>query len=129
MLTHIKDYKIARAKSFGTLSLSSSKIEENKIFNTTRSKSAKFETQVDEMLDSQEFANVVEKILENLKETFTKIEKKYYELCLFSDYSEEYFRTNFTGGLSKNGLAPIKNSCILKIALAFNIEVYKWLVK
>lgn len=131
VLEYIKDYKVARVKCLSLVafeSLSSSQLEENKLFSKTRSNCAKFETKIDDLLDSQEFVNIAEKILEKIKETFTKIERNYYELCLFSDYSEEYFKDYHSGGLSKFGVIPIKNSCILKIALAFGLEVLKWLV-
>ena len=128
---YIKEYKIARVKSFNTImmeSLSSSNYETDKVFVMNSSKEGKFEKRVDDILDSETFANTFDKVSEKLKEKFTRIEKKYFELCLLSNYSEEYCRTNFSGGLSVNGFIPVKNSCILKIALAFGLEVLKWLV-
>jgi stage V sporulation protein T len=50
---------------------------------------------------------------------------KYSLINQVSDYSEEFCRMNFSGGLSINGFTPIKKSCILKIALAFGLEVLK----
>ena len=91
------------------------RITENKLFSKTRSNCAKFETKIDDLLDSQEFVNIAEKILEKIKETFTKIERNYYELCLFSDYSEEYFKDYHSGGLSKFGVILSKPLLFLTI--------------
>ena len=131
VLDYIKEYKVARAKSFKALAfecISSSKFENEKVFSTKLSREGKFENKVDDILDSTNFVSIFDKIAEKMKETFTKVEKNYYELCLLSNYSEEYCRMNFSGGLSINGFTPIKKSCILKIALAFGLEVLKWLV-
>ena len=48
-------------------------------------------------------------------------ERIYYTELLINVKSERY--TSDLIGVSRNGLKPIKNSCILKIALAFNKEV------
>lgn len=128
VLDYIKEYKVARAKSFKAMAfecISSSKFENEKVFSTKLSREGKFENKVDDILDSINFVTTFEKISEKMKETFTKVEKSYYELCLLSNYSEEYCRMNFSGGLSINGFVPIKKSCILKIALAFGLEVLK----
>ena len=48
----------------------------------------------------------------------------YYEYCLAENYSEDFILEKINKN-SRIGLLPIKNSCILKIAFAFNLEVAK----
>ncbi len=48
-------------------------------------------------------------------------EKVYYTELLLNGKSERY--TADCIGVSRNGMTPIKNSCIMKIALAFGKEV------
>ena len=58
-----------------------------------------------------------------INELFTEEEKVYYTICLFNGKTES---TAFKKiGCSNKGLIPIKNSCIIKFACAFNLEVYK----
>lgn len=53
---------------------------------------------------------------------FTDEEIVYYTICLYNGKSES--RAFKTIGCSNKGLIPIKNSCIVKFACAFDIEVY-----
>ncbi len=50
-------------------------------------------------------------------------ERVYYTELLLNGRSERYTAEKI--GVSRNGLIPIKNSCIVKIALAFGKEVEK----
>ena len=56
-------------------------------------------------------------------ELMTEEEKIYYTYCLYNSYKE--YQVYQEIGCSRNGLFPIKRSCIIKFACAFDIEVYK----
>ena len=79
-----------------------------------------FSDKVDKLIDQENN----EKILNKVKQTFTELELKYYIYCLENNRSEQSF-IEIVENISKIGLRPIKYSCILKIALAFNIAVLK----
>ena len=92
---------------------------------TTLKSNATFANNIDNILDAEGVVNMFNPIFEKIKETMTKKEKKYFDFCIFSKCSEEYFRDKICNGLSRNGLAPIKDSCIMKLALGLNVEVLK----
>ena len=83
-----------------------------------------FTDKIDFKIDVENDLNVKTAIFDKLNSSFTEYEKKYYDHCLQNNRSEEQLRDNL-GGISKLGLLPIKNSCILKIAFAFNEAVLK----
>lgn len=128
VIDFIRKYKEARTKCMYIVAFSSngltSKLDPNKIFSLTRANNGGFAENSDSKLDSEDFVNNTMPIINRLKKSFTIEENKYYEFCLEANNSEEYLR-NLLNGISKNGLIPIKNSCILKIALAFRIAVEK----
>lgn len=128
VIDFIRRYKEARTKCMYIVAFSSngltSKLDPNKIFSLTRTNNGGFAENSDNKLDDEDFVNNTMPIINRLKKSFTIEENKYYEFCLETNNSEEYLR-NLLNGISKNGLVPIKNSCILKIALAFRIAVKK----
>lgn len=74
-------------------------------------------------IDSDEFIKSYDEVFNPLLETFSPDEKKYYLYCIANENSEQSLADSL--GISRNGLQPIKNNCILKIALAFQIAVKK----
>lgn len=80
-----------------------------------------FTNKIDTKLDIEKELDIESAIFDKLNSSFTEYEKIYYDYCLQNNKSEEQLRNNI--GISKLGLLPIKNSCILKIALAFDKAV------
>ena len=113
VLSHIRKYKIAKAKCINNM------INDNVKANNLEKEN------VNDKIDAEIFVKSLMPIFDMLKDTLTKVEKKYFEMCLVSNYSDNFFRDNICNGLSRNGFYPIKNSCIMKIALAFDLEVVK----
>ena len=73
--------------------------------------------------DSKTIIDYFDAIFNPLFEKFSKEEKKYYSLYLINGNSEQYVADSL--GISRTGLIPIKQNCILKIALAFHIDILK----
>lgn len=82
-------------------------------------KKSSFSNKVDKLIDQEND----ETKLKNVKQTFPELELKYYIYCLENNHSEQNFIDIVN--ISKIGLRPIKYSCILKIALAFDLAVLK----
>lgn len=83
-----------------------------------------FSNKIDNLIDKQsDFLYQYEK-MEIVKSSFTETESSYYTTCLQNCKSEDYLLEQLDE-MSKTGLSPIKNSCILKIALAFDLAVLK----
>ena len=74
-------------------------------------------------IDSERFIEYYDEIFNSLYSMLSSQEKKYYNLCLINNYSEQTLSDIL--GISRTGLQPIKNNCIIKIALAFHIAVLK----
>lgn len=96
---------------------------EPKYSQFTKSRKDTFGNSIATMIDSEETLNRFESVFNNLVTTFVNEEKKYYFYCLADNNSETYLAESLN--ISRNGLRPYKESCILKIALAFHIEVEK----
>lgn len=94
----------------------------NKVFSPVRSNNGGFADSVNEAIDADRYVKFYNPILDGVCKTLTRKEKVYYDYCLLNNYSEEFAR-RILNGLSKNGLKPIRNSCILKIALAISRAV------
>ena len=79
-------------------------------------------TKYDEYIDNKsEYIQVSEKIV-LITEMMTEEEKAYFTISLLNGKSDT---TAFKEiGCSNKGLIPIKNSCIVKFACAFNLEIY-----
>lgn len=74
-------------------------------------------------IDSDNFIKSYDEVFNPLLETFSPDEKKYYLYCIANENSEQMLADLL--GISRTGLQPIKNNCILKIGLAFQIAVKK----
>ena len=116
----IDDYKERRAKSisdYNYYGLSSSFTDSTiKTHNTKGG----FSNKVDSLIDEEkELAK-----LESVKKTFPYMEQQYYKYCLINNCPECEFAETI-GKRSRYGLMSIRNSCILKIALAFDLVVLK----
>lgn len=79
-------------------------------------------TKLDQLIDNKTEYYRLSNQLILLTNLLTLEEKVYLTICLYNGKSET---TAFKEiGCSNKGLIPIKNSCIVKFACAFNIEVY-----
>lgn len=76
---------------------------------------------IEEKIDAEIEIKKFYKVMTNVIKRMNTYERIYYAELLINGKSERY--TSDLIGVSRNGLKPIKNSCILKIALAFNKEV------
>jgi len=112
-----------KAISFDTQGLSAC-YDPNKVFSKVRSNNGGFADKSNRKIDAQRFVENTAPIIASVKKTFTEREKMYYEYCLAENYSEDFILEKINKN-SRIGLLPIKNSCILKIAFAFNLEVAK----
>lgn len=79
--------------------------------------------EIDRYLDNDSEYQKISKKICLITETFSQEELAYYTICLYQQKSET--RAFKEIGCSNYGLIPIKNSCIVKFASAFDIEVYK----
>jgi hypothetical protein len=93
----------------------------NSQFSKTRKDT--FGNSIATMIDSEETLKNFELIFADLVNSFVLEEKKYYFSCLAGINSESYLAESLN--MSRSGLKPYKESCIIKIALAFHIEVEK----
>jgi len=118
----IKEYKRLRCKSFGEPQLEIT-TKYKYIFVDERTKGINDYTKIDEFIDSDtEYKRISKKIV-FATDNMTTEEAVYYTLCLYHGKSE--YRCTKEIGCSADGLLPIKRSCIVKFACAFDIEVMK----
>ena len=79
-------------------------------------------TKLDEFIDNKTEYKVLSEKIALVTDLMSEEEKVYFTICLFNG-KKEY--TAFQEiGCSNKGLKPIKSSCIVKFACAFDIEVY-----
>ena len=74
-------------------------------------------------IDSKEMIGYFEDIFNPLFTLLTMEERKFYSLGLINNNSEQFICDII--GISRTGLQPIKQNCILKIALSFHIAILK----
>lgn len=74
-------------------------------------------------VDSINFIEYVDEILQPLLDSFDPKERKYYSYCLINESSEQILADALN--ISRTGLKPIRDNCLLKIALAFKIAILK----
>lgn len=80
-------------------------------------------TKLDEFIDNKTEYYQLSKQLTLVTDLMTEEEKVYFTISIYNGKSET---TAFKEiGCSNKGLIPIKNSCLVKVACAFNIEIYK----
>lgn len=94
-----------------------------KCSKTTNNSHDKIGDNVAKKIDSDTFIKSYDEVFKPLLETFSPDEKKYYLYCIANENSEQMLADSL--GISRTGLQPIKNNCILKIGLAFQIAVKK----
>ena len=80
-------------------------------------------TTIDQYIDNDTDYQKISKRICLVTDTFSQEELVYYTICLYQQKAE--YRAIKEIGCSTCGLTPIKNSCIVKFACAFDIEVYK----
>lgn len=127
VIEFIREYKEARAKNIQAVLFAenglTSKLDPNKVFMPSRRNNGGFADNSNMRIDTEEELKKKIPVINAVIKSFTPEERKYYDFCLANNNSEEYLCNALN--LSKTGLQPIKNSCILKIAFAFKIEVKK----
>lgn len=125
VIKFLQDYKKARAQYLGTLAGDWGLVSNIDISKTgTSSHTPKgFSELSDIKMDAEALLNATSPLIAKLKSSFTKDEKLYYDYCLASNNSETVLCEIMR--ISKPGLAPIKNSCLLKIAFATHNAVRK----
>ena len=78
---------------------------------------------IENKLDSEKDIQHFYSVMVNAIQRMNMYERVYYTEFLLNGKSERYTAERI--GVSRNGLIPIRNSCIVKIALAFGREVEK----
>lgn len=78
---------------------------------------------IDRIIDEEREYNEISYKLSIVNKKMTAEEKAYFSI-MFRDMKSEYYASCIIGR-SRNGLKSIRNSCALKIALAFDKEVLK----
>ena len=89
--------------------------------NIKTNKSDKIDNNLTKKINSEKFIKSYDMVLKPLLDTLTLEEKNYYLHCLISEKSEQTLADYL--GISRTGLKKIKDNCILKIALTFQIAV------
>lgn len=121
----IEEYKTAKFKylvSSQMLEQLSQVFDDNgKQFSNT--KADKIGNNLCEKIDAERIIDYYEEIFNSVIKLFSKEELTYYSMCLINNASEQYTASFLN--LSVDGLKYIKQNCIIKIALAFHIEVLK----
>lgn len=121
----IAEYKKAQC-TYLTSQLALQKITTNyspKYSQTQPNSNDKIGNNITQKLDSKDFIECTNEILKPLLEKLTNGEKKYYSYCLMNDNSDRAVADII--GISRTKLLPVKENCILKIALAFDIAIKK----
>lgn len=80
-------------------------------------------TKLDKFIDDKTEYYKFSQQITKITELMTEEEKVYFAISLYNGKAESSSYKEI--GCSNKGLIPIKNSCIVKIACAFDIEVYK----
>lgn len=93
-------------------------------FNSNITFSDKTSKYVETKLDTLNYINDVNRRLDEVVSTFTKEEKQYFVQYLLYKKSEDYICEEIIF-INKNSLIPIKESCIVKLALSFGKAVLK----
>lgn len=93
-------------------------------FNSNITFSDKTSKYVETKLDTLNYINDVNRRLDEVVSTFTKEEKQYFVQYLLYKKSEDYICEEIIF-INKNSLIPIKESCVIKLALSFGKAVLK----
>ena len=117
----MKKYRKLKGKNFNEIPIKITSTYKY-IFVDERTKSINDYTKLDDFIDNDtEYQSISKKICVVTKR-FSQEELVYYTICLYRQEPE--YRAYKEIGCSYKGLLPIKKSCIVKFACAFDIEVY-----
>lgn len=120
-------YKESHALAIRSIALNQklvSNISDAKVFSSVRTNTGGFAEDVNRQLDAEILIGYADPLIREVKKTFTEKEKAYYEYCLAQNFSEDFILPLIEIS-SRTGLKPIKNSCILKVAFIFDLQVLK----
>lgn len=122
VLKTMKKYKRLRCKNYSEPPIKiTTKYKYIYVDESAQSKNAY--TKLDEYIDSKTEFKILSQKISMVTEIMTEEEKAYFTIAIYNGKSDT---TAFKEiGCSNKGLIPIKNSCIVKFACAFDIEVYK----
>ena len=122
VLEYLKKYKLLKYKCFDMPQLKISKDFKLIYVNDTNYLKDSYNN-IDKYIDNKdEYLNINEKLF-NISKILNEKELIYFSLCLINSTPE--YKCYKEIGCSNRGIIRIKNSCIIKIALCLNLEVYK----
>lgn len=122
VIKFMRNYKKLKCKSFDEPPIKITTTYKY-IYVDEKTKGINDYTQLDQYIDNDTEYRRLSRIIVCTTQNMSKEEVVYYTLCLYQGKTE--YRCTQEIGCSSCGLIPIKNSCIIKFACAFNIEVYK----
>lgn len=91
------------------------------IFSSSTNPSSNRYTEIDRYLDYKAEYDTKSEIIANISHNLTYEEKIYFSYCLLEARADKTASDEIN--CSNNGLKPIKNSCIIKVACALDLEV------
>lgn len=118
----MRDYKKLKCKSYDQPPIKIT-TKYKYIFVDEKTKGINDYTKLDQYIDNDTEYRRLSKIIVCVTENMSPEELVYYTVCIFQGKAE--YRCAKEIGCSSCGLIPIKNSCIVKFACAFDIEIYK----
>jgi len=121
VIKFLKNYKRLKCKSFDAPQIKVT-TKYKYIFVDEPTRSINEYTKFDEYLDNKTEYMVLSEKITLVTELMTEEEKIYFTNCLYKSNKEYHAYQEI--GCSSKGLIPIKKSCIVKFACAFDIEVY-----
>jgi len=122
VIKFMSNYKKLKCKSFNEVPIKITTTYKY-IYVDERTKGINDYTQIDQYIDNDTEFKRLSKTIVLITQNMSQDEIVYYTVCLYQGKSE--YRCTQEIGCSNTGLIPIKNSCIIKFACAFNLEVYK----
>lgn len=122
VIKFMKNYKKLKCKSFNEPSIKIT-TKYKYILVDEKTRGINDYTQIDQYIDNDTEFRRLSKIIVLTTKNMSQDEIVYYTVCLYQGKTE--YRCTQEIGCSNTGLIPIKKSCIIKFACAFNIEVYK----
>ena len=121
IIKFLKNYKRLKCKSFNAPQIKVT-TKYKYIFVDEPNRSPNEYTKFDEYLDNKTEYMILSEKITLVTELMTEEEVIYFTNCLYKGNKE--YQAYQEIGCSKKGLIPIKSSCIVKFACAFDIEVY-----
>lgn len=120
VLKFISKYRLLKLKCFNMVQI---KITSNYKYIYVDESHNDCYTELDRYVDEKMEYQRISQQLTQLTEMLTDEERVYFTISLLNGKSEKESYNKI--GCSNFGLIPIKNSCLVKFACAFNVEVYK----